>query len=83
MNYESPGKLLLMMMKAFFRRKLAVGALIVLVSMFLFVFIGPYFFPMNLNAIKIGDVAFMGIPGEPFNAVGRGIKEAKGWDLVM
>ncbi len=38
-----------MTVKAFFRRKLAVVALVVLVSMFLFVFIGPYFFPMDLN----------------------------------
>ena len=43
---ESPS---VMAVKAFFRRKLAVGALIVLIGMFLFVFIGPYFFPMNLN----------------------------------
>lgn len=35
--------------KTFFRRKLAVGALIVLVALFLFVFIGPNFFPMDLN----------------------------------
>ena len=43
---ESPS---VMAVKAFFRRKLAVVALIVLVSLFLFVFIGPYFFPMDLN----------------------------------
>ena len=43
---ESPST---MAVKAFFRRKLAVGALVILISMFLFVFIGPYFFPMNLN----------------------------------
>ena len=43
---ESPS---IMAVKAFFRRMLAVVALIVLVSMFLFVFIGPYFFPMDLN----------------------------------
>ncbi len=43
---ESPSK---MAVKAFFRRKLAVLALIVLIAMFLFVFIGPYFFPMNLT----------------------------------
>ena len=35
--------------KTFFRRKLAVGALIVLISLFLFVFIGPSFFPMDLT----------------------------------
>ncbi len=43
---ESPTKLAV---KAFFRRKLAVAALIVLISLFLFVFIGPYFFPMQLS----------------------------------
>ncbi|MBQ8249554.1 MAG: ABC transporter permease subunit [Clostridia bacterium] len=43
---ESPSKLAI---KAFFRRKLAVAALIVLLSLFLFVFIGPYFFPMHLT----------------------------------
>ena len=35
---ESPS---VMTLKAFFRRKLAVAALFVLVSLFLFVFIGP------------------------------------------
>lgn len=43
---ESPSR---MTVKAFFRRKLAVVALIVLLALFLFVFIGPYFFPMDLN----------------------------------
>lgn len=43
---ESPS---VMATKAFFRRKLAVVALCVLVAMFLFVFIGPSFVPMNLN----------------------------------
>ncbi len=45
-NIESPAR---MAVKTFFRRKLAVGALVVLVAMFLFVFIAPIFFPMNLN----------------------------------
>ena len=43
---ESPSKLAV---KAFFRRKLAVVALIVLVSLFLLVFIGPLFVPMDLT----------------------------------
>ena len=43
---ESPS---MMAVKAFFRRRLAVVALVVLVSLFLFVFIGPYSFPMDLN----------------------------------
>ena len=45
-NLESPTK---MAVKAFFRRKLAVCALVVLISLFLFVFIAPLFIPMNLN----------------------------------
>ena len=43
---ESPGRLTV---KAFFRRKLAVIALTVLIGLFLFVFIGPYFVPITLN----------------------------------
>ncbi|MBO7214408.1 MAG: neutral/alkaline non-lysosomal ceramidase N-terminal domain-containing protein, partial [Clostridia bacterium] len=43
---------------------------------------GPEFFPMNLNAIKIGSVAFMGIPGEPFTGVGIGLKETEGYKMV-
>ena len=43
---ESPS---IMAVKAFFRRKLAVVALVILVAMFLFVFIGPNFFPMDLT----------------------------------
>ena len=45
-NLESPSK---MAVKTFFRRKLAVAALIILVSLFLFVFIAPIFLPMNLS----------------------------------
>ncbi len=45
-NLESPTK---MAVKTFFRRKLAVAALIILVALFLFVFIGPVFMPMNIN----------------------------------
>ena len=43
---------------------------------------GPEFFPLNLTAIKIGPVAFMGIPGEPFTGIGMGLKEAEGWKMV-
>lgn len=43
---ESPT---VMTVKAFFRRKLAVVALITLISMFLFVFIGPIVVPMQEN----------------------------------
>lgn len=43
---------------------------------------GPEFFPMHLSAIKIGDVCFIGIPGEPFTGIGLGLKESEGWKMV-
>ena len=43
----------------------------------------PDAFPMLFSAIAIGDVAMFGIPGEPFNGVGRGLKEAEGWKMVI
>ena len=44
---------------------------------------GPESFPMTLTAVAIGNVALAGIPGEPFNGVGVGLKKAEGWDLVL
>ena len=44
---------------------------------------GPASFPLGLSAVTVGSVALLGIPGEPFNGIGRGIKEAKGWEVVM
>ena len=44
---------------------------------------GPDTFPMLCSAISIGDVAFFGIPGEPFTGVGRGLKEAEGYKMVL
>lgn len=44
---------------------------------------GPEFFDMALGAVSIGDVAMIAIPGEPFTGIGRGLKEAKGWAVVM
>ena len=43
---------------------------------------GPESFPLRLSAIVLGDFAMLGIPGEPFNAVGRAIKEAEGFKMV-
>ena len=43
---ESPS---VMAVKAFFRRKLAVVALVILIAMFMLVFIGPLFVPMDIN----------------------------------
>ena len=44
---------------------------------------GPNAFQMPLSAIAIGPVAMFGIPGEPFTGVGRALKEAEGWGLVL
>lgn len=58
---ESPSK---MAVKAFFRRKLAVVALVVLILLFLLVFIGPYLWPMDMtftdaNQANIGPTMSM------------------------
>ena len=43
----------------------------------------PDNFPMLFSAVSIGDVAMFGIPGEPFNGVGRALKQAEGWKMVI
>jgi hypothetical protein len=44
---------------------------------------GPDHIDLVLTGIRIGNVALLGMPGEPFTDVGVGIKEAEGWDLVL
>ncbi len=44
---------------------------------------GPDYFNMTLMGIKLGPVAFVGIPGEPFTEIGVRIKEAEGWNLIL
>ncbi len=44
---------------------------------------GPDFFPVRLSAVAIGNVAMIGLPCEPFTALGRALKQAPGWDLVL
>ena len=44
---------------------------------------GPEAFLLHFSAVKIGKVAFFGIPGEPFMEIGRKIKELPGWDMVL
>ena len=44
---------------------------------------GPASFRMPLSAVAIGDVALMGLPGEPFTGVGQALKEAPDWALVL
>ena len=44
---------------------------------------GPTFFTLPISVVKIGKIAFVGLPGEPFTGVGRAIKETEGFDLVF
>lgn len=44
---------------------------------------GPESFQMPISSIAIGNVALVGLPGEPFTGIGRGLKEAEGWDLIL
>ena len=44
---------------------------------------GPEKFDLCMGALTLGNVALVGIPGEPFTEIGRAIKNAPGWDLVM
>lgn len=36
---------------------------------------GPDTFTLHVNEVCVGDIAFSGIPGEPFTDIGRGIKD--------
>lgn len=44
---------------------------------------GPESFEMELSGIAIGDVAMVGIQGEPFNDIGLGIKDTEGWGTIL
>ncbi|MDO4487524.1 MAG: hypothetical protein Q4B67_00335 [Eubacteriales bacterium] len=44
---------------------------------------GPDEFMLDLTGLKIGPVAFVGIPGEPFTDIGRQIKTAEGWRCIL
>ena len=44
---------------------------------------GPEHFDMKLCGIAIGPIAMIGIPGEPFTGIGRALKQAPGWTLVL
>ncbi len=43
----------------------------------------PDSFEMMLSAIKLGPVAILGIPGEPFSEIGKQIKETQGFDMII
>lgn len=44
---------------------------------------GPEAFDMALAGIRLGPVAFVGIPGEPFTGIGRGVKDTEGYELIL
>jgi len=44
---------------------------------------GPDAFDLTLAGLAIGPVALIGLPGEPFDIVGRSLKEAEGWAVVL
>ncbi|MBR5338514.1 MAG: hypothetical protein IK150_00355 [Lachnospiraceae bacterium] len=44
---------------------------------------GPESFDLELTGLRLGPVAFVGIPGEPFTEIGRQIKDTEGWSLIL
>ena len=44
---------------------------------------GPESFDLDLVAVRIGDTAMVGIPGEPFTDIGVQIKDTEGWKAIM
>lgn len=44
---------------------------------------GPEGFDLPLTAISVGPAVLVGIPGEPFTGIGRGIKENSGFDITL
>ena len=44
---------------------------------------GPEYFELELSAVAVGNVALIGIPGEPFTGIGVALKETEGWELVL
>lgn len=44
---------------------------------------GPEYFEMDLTCLKIGNIVFAGIPGEPFTGIGTEIKKAKGCAMIL
>ncbi len=44
---------------------------------------GPEAFSMPLSGIRIGNIAMLGIPGEPFTGIGRALKDTEGFALIL
>ena len=43
----------------------------------------PEFFDIRMHALQLGNLAFVGIPGEPFTSIGRAITEASKMDMTI
>lgn len=43
----------------------------------------PEFFEIRMHALQIGNIAFVGIPGEPFTSIGRAITDASKMDMTI
>jgi len=43
----------------------------------------PDAFQLELTGLRLGNLAFVGIPGEPFTQIGVEIKKNEGWDLIL
>mgnify|MGYP000885912743 CR=1 FL=1 len=44
---------------------------------------GPDEFALNLTALAMGEVAFLGVPGEPFSAIGRAVRERSPFPMTL
>ena len=44
---------------------------------------GPETVPLNMIGLRIGSVALVTVPGEPFTDVGVQIKDTPGWDMIL
>ena len=44
---------------------------------------GPDYFDVPVSAIRIGKVAMVAIPGEPFTEIGTELKKTEGYDMIM
>lgn len=44
---------------------------------------GPKSFSFDITGIRIGKLAIVGFPGEPFTEIGVRVKEAPDWDMIL
>lgn len=44
---------------------------------------GPDFFTLPISVIALGEIAFVGFPGEPFTEIGRAVKDVEEYGLIL